>query len=72
MGWAGGSDLIINMWEEIREYINEDERAEALAIVIDKFTDYDWDCLNEIEDYFPEARDALLKYDPDYDFEEDY
>ena len=71
MGWASASELVMSLWDEMREFIDESDRVHALAILIDKFTDHDWDSVDEIIDEWPEAREAILEYDPAYFIEED-
>lgn len=52
MGWASGSSLATELWEEIRGFIPEDNRYEAANIFYDRFTDYDaddWDGESTLE-----------------------
>lgn len=70
MGWASGTEVIIDVWNLVREWIPEDKRVAVLAQVIDVFTNHDWDCLEEIEEEWPESKEALKIVYPDYEFQE--
>lgn len=48
MGWAGGSQILTDVWEIVREYIPEDERVDILKELMLIFESNDCDTLNEI------------------------
>ena len=43
MGWASGTELAIELWDEIRIFIPEDKRQKIAKKFYDKFCDYDAD-----------------------------
>ncbi len=71
MGWSSGTNLIENVWDIVRKEIPEKKRVNILAKIIDAFTDEDWDCVEEIEDLWPESKKALRKAVPEYGEEEE-
>ena len=57
MGWRSGDELLGRAWEQIRDFIPEEERVELFADLIDLFEDYDMDDYVSIEE-FPEGQAA--------------
>lgn len=49
MGWASGSTVGDQIWNNIRGFIPEGNRAEAAKIVIDALEDQDCDTIDECE-----------------------
>lgn len=49
MGWAGGSTVGDQVWNNIRGFIPEGNRKEAARIVIDALEDQDCDTIYECE-----------------------
>ena len=49
MGWASGSSLLIDVWNEVREFIPEEKRQVVARNVIDRFADMDCDTIGEAE-----------------------
>lgn len=43
MGWAAGSDLARELWQEIRPSVAPSAREKVAQMIYDKFTDYDAD-----------------------------
>lgn len=62
MGWAYGTEVCESIWKVVRKHVPDKEKAAVLAKVIDALTDVDWDCIEEIEDTFPEAKEAIKIY----------
>ena len=63
MGWAGGTQVCIDVWNAVRKYIPENKRVQALEKVVEALRDADWDCMYEIEDVWPEGREVVAKYE---------
>lgn len=59
MGWSSGTQVCIEIWEEVREWVPKKSRAKRLAKIIGILQQHDWDCEDEIEDEWEEAKDAL-------------
>ncbi len=52
MGWASGSSLGIDIYDEIRQYIPDDKRKEVARFIYDQVTDMDaddWDLTSNLE-----------------------
>ncbi len=56
MGWSGGTDIAIGVWDSVREYIPYDKREEVANQIIDILTDQDWDCVEEAEQLVEDAK----------------
>lgn len=61
MGWSSGTDVCTQLWGAVRKYVPEKDRVRVLAKVVDLLMDQDWDCVEEIEDNWPESKKALKK-----------
>lgn len=59
MGWSGGADVCIGVWDAVRKYVPAKKRAKVLADVIMVLEQQDWDCQYEIGESWPEAYEAL-------------
>lgn len=66
MGWSSGTEICLGAWELVRKYVPENKRVNVLAKLIDLLTIHDWDCVEEIEDEWPEAKAAIKKVIPEY------
>jgi len=74
MGWAGGSGLLENVWEQTRERVSKTKRVELLVKIIGYFEEYDCDTIGELqymEDQWEEIKPALKKTGHYYDEDED-
>lgn len=60
MGWAGGSELLIDTWNQIRKFVPEKKREKTLSKLISLFENHDCDTTYEIENLWPESNKALL------------
>jgi len=60
MGWSGGTLVCERAWQNIRDYVGHKHRTEALSQLIIALQEQDWDCEDEIEASWPEAKEALL------------
>lgn len=56
MGWSGGTEVAIGVWNSVREYIPEEKREEVANEIIDTLTDQDWDCVEEAEQLCKDAK----------------
>jgi hypothetical protein len=70
MGWCNGSEISIDVWDIVREYIPKDKRKELATEMLDLFTGYDadWYCGDsnlemDAEDYWGEEEEE--EEDPD-------
>jgi hypothetical protein len=59
MGWASGTTICIDAWETVREYTLDEKRPIALSKLVISLQQQDWDCEDEIENEWPEAKEAL-------------
>jgi len=56
MGWSGGSSLLSDVWERVRQYVPDDARVDVLAGLMKDFSDRDCDTLAEVvRDDWPES-----------------
>lgn len=55
MGWASGSEIGNEIWNPIRNFIAEGNRAEAAKIVIDALESRDCDTIHECEQLVKDA-----------------
>lgn len=55
MGWASGSEVGDQIWDNIRELIPEEHREEAARVVIDALEDQDCDTIYECENLVKDA-----------------
>lgn len=46
MGWASGSYMAEELWREISDMINDEDKADAAKIIFDLFEDHDADDWN--------------------------
>ncbi len=59
MGWSGGSSLLSDVWERMRQYVPEAARVEVLAGLMKDFSRRDCDTLAEvIRSDWPESEPA--------------
>jgi hypothetical protein len=60
MGWSGGTDICIEAWDEIREFVKKEDRPYCLKVLIEALQNADWDNLDEIKDQkWPELKLAI-------------
>ena len=60
MGWGRGSEILEDVWADVRAYIPEEKRQEVLSKLCDTFWRHDCDTLEEIETpLWPEVMPAL-------------
>lgn len=64
MGWASGTELIVDVWATVRDFIPAKKRVDVLNELINIFTDKDWDCVDELADeqQWPEVKEAVNQY----------
>lgn len=55
MGWASGSDVGNQIWNNIRDFISIDDREEAARIIIDVLEGEDCDTVYECEQLVKDA-----------------
>ncbi len=60
MGWSGGTDVCLEAWDEIREFVKPEDRPYCLKVLIEALENADWDCAAEIGRNWPESKMALL------------
>lgn len=65
MGWFGGTEIAINVWDSVREYIPEEKRKEVANELIDTLQDQDWDCVEEAKQLCIDAGYPLYCWDCD-------
>ena len=52
MGWSGGTSVAQGIWDAIKEYIPEEDRADVATEIVDILEDQDWDNLHEVEELY--------------------
>ena len=60
MGWCSGTDMAIELWDDIKEHVVKDKKQEVAKKIYDKFCDHDadaWDGTSDLE------KDAGIEYD---------
>lgn len=69
MGWSGGTDIAIGVWDSVREYIPDDKREEVANQIIDILRDQDWNCVDEAEQLVEDAKFPDTCWDCGEEFE---
>lgn len=47
MGWASGSQVVVDIWDRLRPLLESDQRREAVAIIVTALDAQDWDTHDE-------------------------
>jgi len=58
VGWCTGSYICKDIWIKIRDYIPEEHRGKVLGEMVNRFSDEDADCWDELMD-IPEFEEAM-------------
>jgi hypothetical protein len=49
MGWASGSELAQNLWNDIKDFLDEKQKKIVKKAIIKNFEDNDCDTMCEVE-----------------------
>jgi hypothetical protein len=59
MSWRAGTEVCIEAWDEIREFVKPEDRPYCLKVLIEALQNADWNNVDEVKRKWPDAKKAL-------------